>query len=429
VHSSIAQDTTALVILLIALVIFLFAVSGSQIAFSSLDMKDVNMLKTKSQPSYKRILELLEKLQSLLGALSVSVVVLNIAIIFILNFILTEYFLEVAKFSIAVLLTIKTIIIFLFLFLTGETLPKLYAATNPIRFAKDFGIFAEIALYLFGRPANAIVGYAHAIEKALFKKKDLADYNNELNNVINVASHTSASEEEKEILKGVIKFNNVTVKQVMRTRMDVNGIDYEANFDTVIKTIVRFHHSRLPVYKNDLDQTIGLLYAKDLLPLLNEPADYDWHSLIRPPYFVHEHKMAEELLKEFQEKHIHFAVVVDEFGGTSGIVTMQNIQEEIIGEMGDRFDEDMSAFKKIDDYNYILDGKTLVVDACKMMELPLDTFDVIRGESESIAGLVLEIAGEIPGANEPIFSGDFKFTVLKINRNRLERIMITISFE
>jgi gliding motility-associated protein GldE len=428
VHSSIAQDTTGLVILLVALVIFLFAVSGSQIAFSSLDIKDINMLKTKSQSSYKRILELLEKLQSLLGALSVAVVVLNIAIIFILNFILTEYLLE-ATFSIAVLLTIKTIIIFLFLFLIGEILPKLYAATNAIRFAKDFGIFAEIALYLFGRPANAIIGYAGTIEKALFKKKDFSDYNNELNNVINVASHTTASEEEKEILKSVIKFNNVTVKQVMRTRMDVNGIDYETNFDTLIKTVGRLHHSRLPVYKNDLDQTIGLLYAKDLLPVLNEHFNYDWHHLIRPPYFVHEHKMAEELLKEFQEKHIHFAVVVDEFGGTSGIVTMQDIQEEIIGAVGDRFDEEMTSFKKIDDYNYVLDGKTLVVDACKMMELPLDTFDVIRGESESVAGLVLEIAGEIPGVNEPIFSGDFKFTVLKINRNRLERIMITIRFE
>jgi CBS domain containing-hemolysin-like protein len=211
--------------------------------------------------------------------------------------------------------------------------------------------------------------------------------------------------------------------------MDISGIDYDTNFSEVLKTVGQLHHSRLPVYKSDLDQTIGLLYSKDLLPALNEPAHYDWHALIRPPYFVHEHKMAEELLKEFQEKHIHFAVVVDEFGGTSGIVTMQDIQEEIIGEMKDRFDEDMASFKKIDDYNYVLDGKTLIVDACKMMELPVDTFDVIKGDNESIAGLVLEIAGEIPKVNEPIASGDFKFTVLKINRNRLERIMITISFE
>jgi gliding motility-associated protein GldE len=427
-YANIAQDTTALVILLIVLFIFLFAISGSQVAFSSLDIKDMNMLKTKSQPAYKKILELLERPQNLLGALSVAVVVLNISIIFILNFILTELLIPTA-FSIGILLVIKAIVIFIFLFIIGETLPKLYAATNPIRFAKDFGMFAEATLYLFGRPANSIIKYASTIEKALFKKKDISYFNNELNNVINVSTSRSASEEEKEILKGVIKFNHVTIKQVMRTRMDVTGIEYDTNFNEVLETVERLHHSRLPVYKNDLDQTIGLLYAKDLLPLLDAPADYDWHDLIRPPYFVHEHKMAEELLKEFQEKHIHFALVVDEFGGTSGIVTMQDIQEEIIGEMKDRFDEDLASFKKIDEYNYVLDGKTLIVDACKMMELPLDTFDVIRGENESIAGLVLEIAGEIPKVNEPIASGDFKFTVLKINRNRLERIMITISFE
>jgi CBS domain containing-hemolysin-like protein len=189
--------------------------------------------------------------------------------------------------------------------------------------------------------------------------------------------------------------------------------------------VEELHYSRLPVFKNDLDEVVGMIHTKDLLPYLDDP-EFDWHSLMRPPYFIHEQKLIEDLMQEFQAKRIHFAIVVDEFGGTSGIVTLEDIMEEIIGDIRDEFDEDDVAFKKLDDHNFVFDGKTMINDACKIMEISLDTFDDVRGNSDSLAGLVLEIAGEIPAENQVIPSGDFEFTVMEVIKNRLRNIKVTI---
>jgi CBS domain containing-hemolysin-like protein len=212
----------------------------------------------------------------------------------------------------------------------------------------------------------------------------------------------------------------------MRSRLDVNGIDEKTPFNELIHKIEELHYSRLPVYKGDLDEVLGIINTKDILQYLDSPANFDWHALIRLPYFVHEQKLIKDLLREFQTKHIHFAVVVDEFGGTSGIVTLEDVMEEIIGDIKDEFDEEESGFKKLDDNNYIFDGKTTLNDVCKLMDLPLDVFEGIRGNSESLAGLLLELAGEFPHVNEVIVSGDFEFTVLEIAKNRLQKIKISI---
>ena len=212
----------------------------------------------------------------------------------------------------------------------------------------------------------------------------------------------------------------------MRSRLDVSGVEEKTSFGDIVKRIEELHYSRLPVYREDLDQVTGILHTKDVLPYINNEPDYDWHPLVRPPYFVHEQKLIEDLLHEFQLKHIHFAVVVDEFGGTSGIVTLEDVMEEIIGDIKDEFDEDEIAYKKIDDNNYVFDGKTMLHDVCKIMELPLETFDTVKGESESLAGLVLEIAGEIPAVQQIVPSGDFEFVVLEIDKNRLQKIKVTI---
>ncbi len=212
----------------------------------------------------------------------------------------------------------------------------------------------------------------------------------------------------------------------MRARLDVSGIEYSTSFADLLKRIEELHYSRLPVYKEDLDNVVGMIHTKDLLPYLDHPADFNWHSLMRPPYFIHEQKMIEDLLQEFQTKRIHFAVVVDEFGGTSGIVTLEDIMEEIIGDIKDEFDEEEIAHIKVDDYNYIFEGKIMIHDVCRVMELPMETFDEVRGESESLAGLVLELAGEIPPVNEVVSSGDFEFTILQVEKNRLQKIKVTI---
>ena len=212
----------------------------------------------------------------------------------------------------------------------------------------------------------------------------------------------------------------------MRTRLDVSGVESSVTILDIKKQAEDLHYSRLPVYKSSLDEIVGILHMKDLLPYLNNSEDFDWHPLMRPPYFVHEQKPIEDLLQEFRTKRIHFAVVVDEFGGTSGIITLEDILEEVIGEIKDEFDDEESVNKKIDDFNYIFEGKTMINDACKAMKLPINAFDHIRGDSDSIAGLMLEIAGEFPKVDETFESGDYKFICLEINKNRIDKVKVII---
>ena len=212
----------------------------------------------------------------------------------------------------------------------------------------------------------------------------------------------------------------------MRTRMDVSGVPFESTFPQVQKIAIEVGYSRMPVYKENLDKIAGIIYIKDFLPHTDED-NFDWHKLIRPAYFVHEGKLIEDLLKEFQQKRIHFAIVVDEFGGTSGIITLEDIMEEIIGDIRDEFDEDDLQFKKIDDNNYILEGKTLINDVCRLIGQPSDTFDVVRGESDSLAGLILEISGKFPALNETVSYKQYDFTVLNIDKMRIQRVKLSIN--
>jgi CBS domain containing-hemolysin-like protein len=249
----------------------------------------------------------------------------------------------------------------------------------------------------------------------------------ELDDAIEI-DNVQTSIEEKNILKGIVKFSNISVKQIMRFRLDVNGIDYHTPLSELVRKVEDLHYSRLPVYKTSLDEIVGMLNTKDLLPYLKEN-ESDWHGLIRPTLFVPESKLIKDLLKEFQTRRIHFAVVVDEFGGTSGIVTMEDILEEIIGDIKDEFDEEENAVRKIDEDNYIADAKIMLYDLCRTMRLPIDTFDAVKGESDSLAGLVLEIAGAFPSVNETVSSGDFDFTVLETERNRIKTVRIFINHD
>jgi len=212
----------------------------------------------------------------------------------------------------------------------------------------------------------------------------------------------------------------------MRTRLDVSGIENNISFGRLKQRIEDLHYSRLPVYRISLDDIVGVIHTKDMLPFLNESDDFNWHTLLRQPYFVHEQKYIEDLLKEFQSRRIHFAVVVDEFGGTSGIVTMEDVLEEIIGDIKDEFDDDETSSNKLEDGSYMLEGRMMIHDACTLMGLPADTFDEVKGDSDSIAGLMLEVAGEIPKVNDVLTVGDFVFTILEVNRNRIQKVKVTI---
>lgn len=419
-----AQGTTVLIVLLICLLLFSFMMSGAEVAFFSLTYKDINTLKTKQQPAYKRVVDLLENPKTLLGSLLIANSFANIAIIIISN-LLIDVLIPFSETLQWVEFLIKVVIVTAILVLFGEVMPKVMATQNNIRFAKDVGGLVEIVDYVFKRMSNWLVKYSDILERKLANKGIGANSHDELYHAIDI-THTGSNEKEKNILKGILKFGNTTVKQVMKTRLDVHGIDYETNFEELVQQVGHLHYSRLPVYKEDLDQVVGMIHTKDLVPYLDHANNFDWHTIMRQPYFVHEQKMIEDLLKEFQSKRIHFAVVVDEFGGTSGIVTLEDILEEIIGEISDEFDEEDAGYKKLDDYNYVFEGKTMINDVCKFMQLPLETFDEVRGDSDSLAGLVLEIAGIIPIAAQVITCGDFEFTVLEVERNRIHKIKVTI---
>ena len=417
--------TTILIFLVVILFMLSFLLAGSEIAFFSLTLKDLNMLRTKKQPAYRRIVNLLEQPKTLLASMLISNSFVNIGIILISN-ILIDSWVTTLDLTFWPVFLIKVVVVTFLLLLFGEVLPKVWATHHKIQFAAMASLVIEIFSSIFYRFSKRMVRYGDKIEKKFSSENSSTMDRSHLDYAIDLLPEHEATTEEKSILKGIRKFGDTTVKQVMRSRLDVSGIDVNFSFVDTVKKIEELHYSRLPVYKNNLDEVVGMLHTKDILPHLNEPDSFDWHTLLRQPFFVHEKKLIEDLLQEFRSRRMHFAVVVDEFGGTSGIVTLEDVMEEIIGEIKDEFDDEESNNKKIDDYNYILEGKTMINDVCKAMGMAPDIFDSVRGESDSLAGLVLEIAGEFPQVNEEVVSGNFTFIPLEINKNRLDKIKITI---
>ena len=415
--------TTVLIFILLVLFLLSFLLAGSEVAFFSLTLKDINMLKTRQQPSYRRIVNLLETPKTLLASLLIANCFVNIGIILIANSLMNEW---VANLDLHVLLAfvLKVIVIAVVLVMFGEVLPKVWATNHKIWFASTASMIVDICNTILFKISKRLVSLGDKIEGAFDSGSSAMD-DTQLDYAIDLLPEHEASVEEKQILKGIRKFGNTTVKQTMRTRLDVSGIEVSTSFKSVITKIEEMHYSRVPVYKNNLDEIVGMLHTKDLLPYLAEE-DFDWRPLMRPVFYVHEQKLIEDLLQDFRNKRIHIAVVVDEFGGTSGIVTLEDIMEEIIGDIQDEFDDEQSVNKKLDDYNYIFEGKTMINDVCRALRLPATTFDHLRGESDSLAGLILEIAGEFPKVNEPVSSEGFIFTPLEINKNRIEKVKLTI---
>ena len=430
-HFSLLSITPAasavLIFLAVVLFIISFLVAGSEVAFFSLTYKDINLLKTKQQPAFRRIVTLLDQPKTLLGALLITNSLVNIGIILISN-ILMDGLLDAFQLGFWINFLIKVFSVTFLLVLFGEVLPKVWATHHKVWFASTASLLIEIFNSLFYRLSKRLVGFSDGIEEKFSPHNSSMLDSSQLDYAIDLLPDNEATMEEKQILKGIRKFSDTTVKQIMRTRLDVSGIEYGSTFEEVIKKVEELHYSRLPVYNGNLDEMKGMLHTKDLLPHVNasKVENYDWHSLMRPSFFVHEQKQIEDLLQEFRNRRIHFAVVVDEFGGTSGIVTLEDIMEEIIGDIQDEFDDEENANKKIDDYTYIFEGKTMINDVCKVMSLPGDIFEKVRGDSDSLAGLVLEIAGEFPQVDEAVVSGDFTFITLAINKNRIDRVKVVI---
>lgn len=424
-----AQSTTILGAVILGLLILSFFVSGAKLAFFSLTFKDVNMLKTKQDAGWKRIATLLEEPRKLQASLTVANTLINIAVIVLANYLINEILVfehvqEEAMLIVIARWVIKAIIIASLLILFGEVLPKIRATQNNLRSAYETSFLVEIVYYGFRRIGSWMIGLSDSVEKFFGGSTARASIQQQMEADI---KKSVSQEGEQKILAGINKFADITVKQVMRTRLDVSGIESGISFPELKKRVAELHYSRLPVYKGSLDDIVGMVHTKDIVPHLKEPDTFDWHTILRTPYFVHEQKYVEDLLGEFQKKRIHFAVVVDEFGGTSGIITLEDIMEEIVGEIKDEFDEEESSNRKIDDRTYIFEGSTMIHDVCHTMGLAADTFDKVRGESDSLAGLVLELAGEIPKVNDTINVGDFDFVIQEIDRNRIKKVKVVVN--
>jgi len=422
--SGIQATTTILALFIVVLLILSFFISGAQIAFFSLNYRDINTLKTKTDVGWKRIASLLEEPKTLQASLLIANALVNIAIIILSNLLIDQVIsfgnnpnMQWLKLAIKVPVITATILLF------GEVLPKIRAAHNNLRTAYEASYLVEGIYYLFKWWGARLIGMSEGVEKFFGGSASRALTQQQLEEAIRSTVHEV---DEQRILAGIYKFRHITVKQIMRTRLDVSGIENNISFGRLKQRIEDLHYSRLPVYRISLDDIVGVIHTKDMLPFLNESDDFNWHSLLRQPYFVHEQKYIEDLLKEFQSRRIHFAVVVDEFGGTSGIVTMEDVLEEIIGDIKDEFDDDETSSNKLEDGSYMLEGRMMIHDACTLMGLPADTFDEVKGDSDSIAGLMLEVAGEIPKVNDVLTVGDFVFTILEVNRNRIQKVKVTI---
>lgn len=420
------QATTLLGAAVLVLLLLSFFISGAEMAFFSLTYRDINMLKTKQDTGWKRIASLLEEPRALQISLMIANTLVNIAVIILTNFFIDQVLVIPANWQMWVGYLIKLIIISFLIILFGEILPKVRASQNNLRSAYESSFLVEVIFYMFKRISLWFLKASDSVESLFGGKASRAFTHQQLEQAIKNTIH---EEEEQRILAGIYKFPNITVKQIMRTRLDVNGTEYDSTFQALKRKVEELHYSRLPVYRKSLDDIVGIVHTKDLLPHLNEPDNFDWHIVVRPPFFVHEQKHIEDLLKEFQSRHIHFAVVVDEFGGTSGIVTLEDILEEIIGDIRDEFDEEETGIKKIDDNTYIFEGRTMIHDACKIMNLQEDTFDQVKGDSDSMAGLMLELVGEIPKVNDTASIGDFDFVALEVDRNRIRKIKVTINIK
>lgn len=412
-------------ILLLFSTLMLFMNSGAEIAFFSLDFKELKNLRMKQYPSSDKILKLLQEPKQLLSSMLVGNMVFRMLIIILCNYLVTDEVFPGVSGILLFLLKLLAAIFYLVLF--GELLPKAWASNNPIRFAFYSSFFVQLNSLFFSKTGNWFASIADRMEKVLGRKDDVHSRLEQIDQAIGLNGEAGATEEEKNMLKGIAQFGNITVRRAMRSRLDVHGIEAGVGFDELKRLVAEQEYSRFPVYKESLDSIIGILHTKDLLPHIDESNDFDWSVLVRQAYFIHEQMLLEDLLKAFQNKRTHIAVVVDEFGGTDGIITMEDILEEIVGEIRDEYDDEEPVNIRIDENNYVFEGRLMINEACRIMNLPSKVFDPIRGESETVAGLVLELAGEIPKAQQVLVAQDFSFTVLEVLQNRIQKIKITIT--
>jgi putative hemolysin len=395
--------------------------SASEVAYFSFKPEDIEDFKTDKNKQSKVILKLYDNPEKLLSTVLVANNTINIAIVLLAAFLSSRMFDFSSEPVIGFVINV-VVITFLLLFF-GEVMPKVYASRNHVAMAL-FMAYPLTVLEKIFQPVTSLLIYSSSFVK---KRTGTRRSNISMDDLSDALELTSDNlNEDEKILKGIVNFGNTNVSAIMCSRIDVTAIDIKSGFDKIVPVIINSGFSRIPVYSGSFDNVKGILYAKDVLPYTNNPGSFKWQALLRPPYFIPETKKINDLLKEFQTKKMHMAVVIDEYGGTSGIITLEDILEEIVGDISDESDEDQLLFRKLDEKTYIFEAKILLNDFCKVVEIEEDLFEDVRGESETLAGLILELTGEIPQKDQIIKFGDFVFKIESVDRRRIKEIRVEI---
>ena len=397
-------------------------VSASEIAFFSLSPNDLSEIEEEEHSSDKHIMSLLKDSERLLATILISNNFVNVTIIMLCDF----FFAKVIDFGgseIVEFLVITVILTFLLL-LFGEIMPKIYSAQHTLRFCRFAAPVIMVLKKVFA-PLSALLVRSSVIVNKCVAKRNYNISVDELSQALELTDKNEISEESN-ILEGIIRFGGETAKEVMTSRLDMVDLEITSTFKEVLDCVVENGYSRVPVYEDSRDNIKGILYIKDLLPYLKKGDDFQWQYLIRPAYFVPETKMIDDLLRDFQANKIHIAIVVDEFGGTSGIVTMEDIIEEIVGEINDEYDEEEHSYVKINDHTYVFEAKTLLSDFYKVVKIDSDFFEDVQGDADTLAGLLLEIKGEFPKKHEKLEYEHFEFEVLEMDARRILKVKVII---
>ncbi len=420
VHSPTISAIIAIVLAGLLLLVSGFA-SASEIAFFSLSPSDLSAIDEKKHPSDEKISKLLEDTERLLATILITNNFVNVTIIMLCNF----FFMSVFEFHspIAEFLILTVILTFLLL-LFGEIMPKIYSAQKTLAFCRFSAPGIWMFRSLFYPVASMLVRSTSFLNKHFARK----NHNISVDELSHALELTDKAElkEENNILEGIIRFGGETAKEVMTSRLDVVDLDIRTPFKDVLQCIIENAYSRIPIYSENRDNIKGILYIKDLLPHLNK-VDFRWQSLIRPAYFVPETKMIDDLLRDFQANKIHIAIVVDEFGGTSGIVTMEDIIEEIVGEIHDEYDDEERTYAVLNDHTWVFEAKTQLTDFYKITKVDEEVFDEVAGDSDTLAGLLLELKGEFPALHEKVTYDHYEFEVLEMDNRRILKVKFTIN--
>jgi gliding motility-associated protein GldE len=397
-------------------------VSGSEVAFFSLTPTDLEELNGSETKRSKTLGKLIEQPKSLLASILIANNFINVGIVILSAYITAGLF----DFTNSPLLGfIFNVVVITFLILMfGEVLPKVYANSNAVAFALFMASPIMGVRKTMSPLISGLVWVSNLFENQNKRGKSLSV--NDLEHALELTDEDATTDDEHKILQGIVKFGSTTVKQIMKPRTDVVALDVQYSYEEVMNVIVSHGFSRIPVYAESFDEIKGILYIKDLLPYIEVEDTFDWKQLIREPFYVPEYKKIDDLLKEFQEKKIHLAIVVDEFGGTSGIITLEDVIEEIVGEINDEFDDEDLVYSKLDDKNYVFEGKTPLNDFYKVLDIDGDDFEDSKGDSDSLAGFILEISGQFPDKNDVLTFNQYTFTIEALEKRRIQRIKVTI---